>query len=183
MPVELYLKYFRKGEARGDLVAGFDLNSDRVNMAIVDEYGRIVDTRTAWFPEATSHGFPRNKAKVARLQALSKLVEYAYHHGVGVAVFEDLGGIKHREFTASSTVNREMSKFAKRQLLTHAIIMSLRYGLKPVLVDPRGTSSSPMLRVIMKKYGLDRHTASAYLIALKYIQNRKNMYNSRAYNE
>ncbi|MEM1749522.1 MAG: hypothetical protein QXV30_05105 [Desulfurococcaceae archaeon] len=76
-----------------------------------------------------------------------------------------------------------MSKFAKRQLLTHAIIMSLRYGLKPVLVDSRGTSSSPMLRVIMKKYGLDRHTASAYLIALKYIQNRKNMYNSRAYNE
>ncbi|MEM4476433.1 MAG: hypothetical protein QXS73_05660 [Desulfurococcaceae archaeon] len=71
VPVELYLKYFRKGEAGGDLVAGFDLNSDRVNMAIVDEYGRIVDTRTARFPEATSHGFPRNKAKVARLQALS----------------------------------------------------------------------------------------------------------------
>ncbi|MEM0038448.1 MAG: hypothetical protein QW772_05950 [Zestosphaera sp.] len=27
--------------------------------------------------------------------------------------------------------------------------------------------------VVMKKYGLDRHTASAYLTALKYIQDKK----------
>ncbi|MEM1794024.1 MAG: hypothetical protein QXV30_03425, partial [Desulfurococcaceae archaeon] len=112
IPIELYLKYFRKGEARGRLIAGFDLNSDRVNMIIVDEYGRIVDMRTAWFPEVTSHGFPRSRAKVARLQALSKLIEYAYHHGVSVAVFEDLGRIKRREFTGSPIANRKISRFA-----------------------------------------------------------------------
>gem|GEM_PF-2363834 len=84
-----------------------------------------------------SPGFPGNKAKVVGLQALSKLIEYVYHHGVGVAVFEDLGRIKCREFTASPTANRKMSRYAKRQLLTHAVIKSLRYGLKPVLVDPR----------------------------------------------
>ncbi|MEM1796823.1 MAG: hypothetical protein QXM97_03705 [Zestosphaera sp.] len=170
VPVELYLKYFRRGEARGSLIAGFDLNSDRVNMVIVDEYGRIVDMRTAWFPEVTSHGFPRNRAKVARLQALSKLIEYAYHHGVGVTVFEDLGRIKRREFTGSPTANRKISRFAKRQLLAHVVVMSLKYGLKPALVDPRGTSSSHEHYFIMEKYGLDRHTASAYLIALKYLR-------------
>jgi len=68
------------------LIAGFDLNSDRINMVVMDEHGRIVDTRTAWFPKVASPGFPRNKARVARLQAFSKLIEYAYYHGVGVAV-------------------------------------------------------------------------------------------------
>ncbi|MEM1772162.1 MAG: hypothetical protein QXN65_08975, partial [Ignisphaera sp.] len=72
IPIELYLKYFRKGEARGDLIAGFDLNSDRVNMVIVDESGVVRDVKTEWFPEVTSPGYPRNKAVVARLQALSK---------------------------------------------------------------------------------------------------------------
>ena len=150
VPVELYLKYFRKGKAGGDLIAGFDLNSDRINMVVMDEHGRIVDTRTAWFLKVTSPGFPRNKARVARLQAFSKLIEYAYYHGVGVAVFEGLDKVKRREFTSSPTTNRKMSRFAKRQLLTHAVIMSLRYGLKPVLVDPRGTTSSPIHLVIMK---------------------------------
>jgi len=59
IPVELYLKHFKKGEAKGDLVAGFDLNSDRVNMVIIDRYGRIRDVKTEWFPEVTSHGYPR----------------------------------------------------------------------------------------------------------------------------
>jgi len=31
VPIELYLKHFKKGEARGKLIAGFDLNSDRIN--------------------------------------------------------------------------------------------------------------------------------------------------------
>ena len=34
-------------------------------------------------------------------------------------------------------------------------------------VDPRGTTSSREHSEIMRKYSLDKHTASAYLIALK----------------
>ncbi|MEM4571010.1 MAG: hypothetical protein QXE66_06865, partial [Desulfurococcaceae archaeon] len=128
VPVELYLKYFGKGEARGSLIAGFDLNSDRVNMVIVDEYGRIVDVRTAWFPEVTSHGFPSVKARAIRLQALAKLLSYAYHHGVSVTVFEDLDRIKKRKFTGSPTANRKITKFPKRKLLEHAVVMALKYG-------------------------------------------------------
>ncbi|MEM4561355.1 MAG: hypothetical protein QW123_00545 [Desulfurococcaceae archaeon] len=183
IPIELYLKHFRRGEARGDLIAGFDLNSDRVNMVIVDKSGVIRDAKTEWFPEVTSPGYPRNKAMFARLQALSKLIEYAYHHGVGVAVFEDLGRIKRREFTGSPTANRKISRFAKRQLLVHAVVMSLKYGLKPALVDPRGTSSSHEHRFVMKKYGLDRHTASAYLIALRYLQDEKTINNHKTHKQ
>ncbi|OYT47309.1 MAG: transposase, partial [Desulfurococcales archaeon ex4484_42] len=84
IPVDLYLKYFSKGSANGSLIAGFDLNTDRINMVMVDKFGRIRDVKTEWFPEVTSHGFPRSKAKIKRLEALARLLDYAYHHNVGV---------------------------------------------------------------------------------------------------
>lgn len=74
VPLELYLKYFSKGKAKGNLIAGFDLNSDRINMVMVDKLGIIRDVKTVWFPEVTSHGFPRNKANTIRLQSLAMLI-------------------------------------------------------------------------------------------------------------
>ncbi|MEM1879213.1 MAG: zinc ribbon domain-containing protein, partial [Desulfurococcaceae archaeon] len=59
----------------------------------------------------------------------------------------------------------------------------LKYGLKPALVDPRGTSSSYEHRFVMKKYGLDRHTASAYLIALRYLQDEKTINNHKTHKQ
>jgi hypothetical protein len=41
------------------------------------------------------------------------------------------------------------------------------YGIEAKYVDPKGTTNSEEHDEIMKRYGLDRHTASAYLIALK----------------
>ena len=172
IPVHLYLKYFKKRYANGKLVAGFDLNSDRINMVIVDRYGRIKDTKTAWFPEITSHGFPKNKAKAKRLEALAKLLKYAYYHDVGTVVFENLLMIKHRKYTRSPTANRKISRFAKKELLQHAIISAMKYGFKILLVNPRGTTRSKEHDKAMRKYGLDRHTASAYLIAVKSIEGR-----------
>jgi len=49
VPIELYLKYFKKGEAKGGLIAGFDLNSDRINMVIVDKHGVIRDVKQNGF--------------------------------------------------------------------------------------------------------------------------------------
>jgi hypothetical protein len=167
VPIQLYLKYFKKGEARGRFIAGFDLNSDRVNLVIVDEHGKIVDTRTTWFPEATSHGFPREKAKALRLNALARSLEYCYSHGVGTVVFENLLLVKRRRFTGGRTGNRKVARFAKRQLIQHGVVMALKYGFRILLVDPKGTSSSKEHDEIVKKFGLDKHAASAYLIALR----------------
>jgi IS605 OrfB family transposase len=167
IPIQLYLKYFKKGEAGGQLIAGFDLNSDRANLVIIDEHGEMVDVKTAWFPEVTSHGFPREKAKVLRLSALARLLEYCYRHGVGTVVFENLLLVKRKRFTRSEKANRKIARFAKRQLIQHGVVMALKYGFRVLLVDPKGTTSSREHSELMKRYGLDRHTASAYLIALK----------------
>ncbi len=167
VPIELYLKYFSKGRASGKLVAGFDLNSDRINMVIVDIQGIIRDTKTEWFPEVTSHGFSGNKANTIRLQALAKLLDYAYHHGVGVVVFEDLGRIKKRRYIKSKTANRKITRFPKRKLLEHAIVMGLKYGFRVYLVNPAYTSK--IGEKLGKTLGLDKHTASAYTLTLRYL--------------
>ena len=167
VPIHLYLKHFKKADARGELVAGFDLNSDRINLAIIDKYGRLADAKTVWFTEITSHGFPHNKAKTTRLRALAKLLKYCYAHGVGTVVFENLYEVKKRRFTKSRNTNRKISRFAKRELLDHAIVMSLKHGFKVLLADPKGTTNSKEHDEAMRTHGLDRHTASAYLIALR----------------
>ncbi len=167
VPIDLYLRYFRKGECNGKYIAGFDLNSDRINMVIVDELGIIRDVKTEWLPEVTSHGFPRNKADTIRLQSLAKLLDYAYHHGVGVVLFEDLDRIKKRRYTRSRTANRKITRFPKRKLLEHAVIMALKYGFKVYLVNPAYTSKIGVK--LGKELGLDRHSASAYTLILKHL--------------
>ena len=170
IPIELYLKHHVKGRAEGELVAGFDLNSDRINMVIIDRYGRIRDIKTEWFPEVASHGYPRSKAKTGRLEALAMLLRYAYHHNVGTVVFENLLVIKKRRYTRIRKANRKITRFAKRELLQHGIIMAMKYGFRVLLVNPRGTTNSEEHSKIMRRYGLDRHTASAYIIAQRGIE-------------
>ena len=170
IPIELYLKHHIKGRARGSLIAGFDLNSDRINMMIIDRYGRIKDIKTEWFPEITSHGYPRSKAKTRRFEALAKLLRYAYYHNVGTVVFENLLVIKKRRYTRSRKANRKITRFAKRELLQHGIIMAMKYDFKVLLVNPKGTTNSEEHDRMMKRYGLDRHTASAHIIALRGIE-------------
>lgn len=168
VPIELYLKHFKRGVAGGKLVAGFDLNSDRINMVVVDKLGIIRDVKTGWFPEVTSPGFPREKANALRLRALARLLGYAYYHGVGVVVFEDLERIKGREYTKSTSANRKIGRFPKRKLLQHAIVMALKYGFKVNLVNPAYTSK--IGEKLGKELGFDKHTTSAYLVALKALQ-------------
>jgi hypothetical protein len=75
--------------------------------------------------------------------------------------------VKRRKFTTSKSGNRKITRFAKKQLLIHGVIKSLRLGFNIVLVNPKGTTNSEEHEKVMREKGFDRHTASAYLIALR----------------
>jgi len=168
VPTWLYLKHFSKNAILdGRFVTGIDLNSDRINLVVVDETGKIVYLKTFWYPEVTSHGFPRELAKQRRLYALYSALSTAKLVGVSTIVFENLFLVKRQRFTVNPNANRKISKFTKRQLLLHGVLRAIRTGFRVLLVDPKGTSSSREHKEVMLKYGLDRHMASAYLIALK----------------
>jgi hypothetical protein len=156
------------------LVAGFDLNSDRLNVVVVNEEGKVVTEKTWWYSDVTRPGFPKGKAMALRLNALSQALNFLSRVGVDYVVFEDLFLIKKRRFTWSRSGNRKVSRFAKRQMLIHGVIKALRLGFNVVLVNPRGTTSSEEHEKVMREKGFDRHTASAYLIALKGLEVIKN---------
>ncbi len=50
-------------------------------------------------------------------------------------------------------------------LRDHALATKL--GIETARVDPRGTTHSEKHDEVMKRYGLDKHMASAYIVAKK----------------
>jgi predicted transposase len=168
VPLWLYLKHFSSPKPVGyGLVAGFDLNSDRLNVVVVNEEGKVVTKKTWWYSDVTRPGFPKGKAMALRLNALSESLNFLSRVGVDHVAFEDLFPVERRKFTRSKSGNRKVSRFAKKQLLIHGVIKALRLGFNVVLVNPKGTTNSEYHDKVMREKGFDRHTASAYLIALK----------------
>jgi len=168
IPLWLYLKHFSSLKPNGyGLIAGFNLNSDRLNVVVVSKDGKVVTKKTWWYSDVTRPGFPKGKAMALRLNALSQALNYLLRIGVDYVAFEDLFLVKKRKFTGSKSGNRKVSRFAKKQLLVHGVIKSLRLGFNVVLVNPKGTTNSEDHDKVMREKGFDRHTASAYLIALK----------------
>jgi len=168
VPLNLYLKHFSVSKRRGyGLVAGLDLNSDRINMAVVDSAGKIVSLKTMWFTQVVKHGFPKNKARDIRLKSLKKLLVFARSIGVDYVVFENLFLVKKKSRTPSPLGNRKITLFAKRQLLVHGVVMAVKLGLISILVNPKGTTNNKEHKEIMKRKGLDKHMASAYIVAYR----------------
>ena len=90
IPLWLYLKYFSLPKPNGyGLFAGFDLNSDRLNVVVINKEKKIITKRTFWYSEVVSHGFPKDKAMVLRLNALSQALNFLSRIGVDYVVFED----------------------------------------------------------------------------------------------
>ena len=95
IPLWLYLKHFSSPKPNGyGLVASFDLNSDRLNVIVINKESSIVTTKTWWYSEVVSHGFPKGKA--LRLNDLSQALSFLSKFGLDYVVFEDLFLVKRR---------------------------------------------------------------------------------------
>jgi len=165
VPVEVYVdkaKKTIKSKSIPKHFVGFDFNPDRINMVIIDENGEIRDIKNAHFHEVISHGFSKDKAKQIRQEFLVKLVKYAREHGVRYFVVEQL---KKPEPRGSKKAKRKISKMALMEYLNQMKILVRKVGGKLIKVNPAYTSIDAI--PISKKLGIDIHTASAYLIALR----------------
>jgi len=171
IPTSLYTAFFSKGVAYGDNIASFDLNSDRINMIIVDRQGIIRDFKTEWYSEVNRPGYPAKRAWTLRLQKLGRLLDYAYNHHVGTVLFEDLEKIKRSNNkgnkSSNRNPNRKLNTFPKRKLLEHAVVMAYKYGFRVYLINPAYTTK--LAEKLKDAFCLDRHTLSAYMLSLKYL--------------
>ncbi len=177
IPYNLYLETMRKYvKPLGDNVAGIDVNVDRLNLAIVDKYGRLRDTKTFWFREITSRGYKRKPAWTKIHQAIHDMLNYAYHHGVAVLALESPKIVGYLRYYWIRNGDRKSKSYNyKKSIFRNKILRVITYkaplySIKTIYVNPKGTTHSKKHHKVMKYFGLDRHMASAYIIALKCIK-------------
>jgi len=172
VPLELYLKYMRKESKSAPTghFAGFDFNPDRVCMVIIDENGAIRDVKNEHFPEVTSHGFSREKSETIRREAVARLVKYGRDHGVKCYVVEKLSRPKAKGDKSSK---RKISKMALGQFVQQMEILVPKVDGVLIKVNPAHSSTSA--KMIASDLGLDVHTASAYVIALRGLKRNKSV--------
>jgi hypothetical protein len=174
VPLDMYYEHMSRHKRNGGkLFGGVDVNTDRINLVIINEDGEFIDHRTFWFSEVTARGFPKHRAWSIISMRIHEMLDYAYHHGVKTLFLENpevLGRLrlvwirngdrKHENY------NYKVSVF-RSTIIERITMKAPLYSIRAGYVNPRGTTNSKEHDELMKRYGLNRHTASAYLIALR----------------
>ncbi len=171
---DLYLEVMKRYDGpRGDNIAGVDVNVDRLNLVVVNRDGDIVWKYTARFPQVTARGYPRRRAWSIIGEAIHRVLENAYSHGASVIAVENPKIIGYLRYywirngcRGTRDYNYKVSIF-RNTVIEKILWKAPLYGLRAIPINPKGTTHSGDHEYIMKRYGLDGHTASAYLIALK----------------
>jgi len=174
IPYELYLAHKRRYEKPiGRNIAGVDINVDRVNLAIVDRNGILRDVKTFHYPSLASPTLVGEQRRNLVHRVVHEALKYAYHHGVSTIVLEDpkvLGYLKLKWIRSSDrkskSFNRRVSIF-KSSIIEEFVLHAPEYGIKTFYVNPAYTSK--LAEAIARDIGLDKHSASAYILALEYL--------------
>jgi len=174
IPYELYLAHrWRYEKPLGRNIAGVDVNADRVNLAIVDRRGILRDARTFHYPSLASQTLVGEQRRSLIHRVVHEVLKYAYHHGVSIIVFEDpevLGSLKLRWVKGgdrkNSSYNRRVSIF-KSSIIEEFVLHIPEYGIKAFYVNPAYTSK--LAEAMARDLGLDKHSVSAYILALEYL--------------
>ncbi|MFP3196024.1 MAG: transposase [Caldivirga sp.] len=174
IPLDLYYEHMTKHKRNnGRLLGGIDVNADRINLAIANENGELIDHRTFWFSEASARGFPRHKAWSIIGMRVHEMLNYAYHHGVRILLLENpeiLGRLKlmwvRNGDRKHENYNHKVSVF-RNSIIERIALKAPLYGIETKYVNPKETTNSTKNDELMRKHRLDRHNASAHPTALK----------------
>jgi hypothetical protein len=174
IPLDVYYEHMTRHKRNaGKLFGGVDVNTDRINLAIIDEEGGLRDYKTFWFSETSRKGFSRRRAWSIIGMRIHEMLDYAYHHGVKTLFLENpevLGRLKLAWIKSGDrgreNYNHKVTTF-RSSIIERITMKAPLYSIRVGYVSPRGTTNSKEHDELMRRYGLDRHTASAHLIAIK----------------
>ena len=149
IPYKFYLERFKRYKRNyGKLLGGVDVNVDRINLAVIDKYGRLRDTKTFWFEEASWKGCPRQRAWSIIGEAIHDMLRYAYCHGVKTLFLENsemLGYLKtlwiERGKGRSRNYNYRVQIFRSR-VVERIVMKAPLYAVSIEYVDLKGTTRS-----------------------------------------
>jgi len=174
IPRSLYEKHLPvKERARGGNVCGIDVNLDKLNLAIVSEQGVLLDTFTSRFPELKVQGLDRERRISAVMTAVHEVINYATTHGCSLVVLENPETLEFLKWTWIKRGKRSRTAWNRRvALFTAEVIERIswhapQYELRIYYANPAYTSK--LAELLAGDLGLDKHTASAYILALEYL--------------
>jgi len=110
---------------------------------------------------------------------IHELLDYAYRHGVKTLFLENpeilgklrLMWIKNGD-RGHENYNHKVSVF-RNSIIERIALKAPLYSIETKYVNPRGTTNSTEHDELMRKHGLDKHTASAHLTALKGLKHQQ----------
>jgi len=170
-------------------VLGFDINSDNIAWCLVDQYGNVIEWDIIDFRRFRTQGV---SGKVCRTYVMEQLhilftrfvINEELELAVGVEKREVLCALKLAWIKSGERkgvhYNYWVSIFRPR-IMDDIEQIACKYGVHVIPVEPRGTSSSEEHREVMKKLRVNRHVASAYLVALRALAQLKQRKNIQTY--
>ena len=174
IPFNFYVQVMKKfNRTLSSNVAGIDVNTDRINLAILSPKGEVLDYKTFWFEDASRKGCPRERAWSLIGEKIHECLKYAYYHGVELLCLENYEIIGYLKWLWIKEGERKCKNWNykvhifRSSIIERIIWKSILYGFNVKLIDPKGTTHSQLHDEVMRKYGVDRHTASAIVIAMK----------------
>ena len=141
-----------------EVMAGLDLNLDRLSVAIV-ERGQLVMIQDFTYPNLGE--LPANKARPLLGTLAKQVIGWLKEQNVTDIVMEDLSI---RQQNGSANYNRRTHKFTYRKLEESLMRRALREGVSVKKVNPAYTSFIGIQKYA-QNYKLSRHQAAAWVIA------------------
>ncbi|MFZ0371583.1 MAG: IS200/IS605 family accessory protein TnpB-related protein [Halobacillus sp.] len=149
-----------RDDFNADLVAGIDINIDRVTVSIANRHGNKIKHRTFYCHEmeyVSSNRRANLSGEMAR-----DVVNYLLEENVGGLVLEDIK-LKQDHDTNKKT-NRLLHSFSKNKLHNALFSRANRNGLKVKKTNPAYTSVIGCFKY-QEMYGMSIHEAASFVIA------------------
>ncbi|MEH7484295.1 IS200/IS605 family accessory protein TnpB-related protein [Neobacillus drentensis] len=142
-----------------DLVAGIDVNIDRVAVSILTKQGNLLESLTFYFHEMEY--VKSNRRSNISGEIAKDIMQYLLTWNVGAMVIEDI--TLKQDHDTNKRFNRLVNSFAKTKIQKSIISRGIKFGFKIKKVNPAYTSVIGRFKY-SKKYGLSVHEAAAFVI-------------------
>lgn len=153
-----------------DLVAGIDVNIDKVAVSIVTKQGNLLETKTFYCHEM-EYVKSNRRSNIAG-EIAKEIIDYLLDANVGAMVLEDIH-LKQTHDT-DKKFNRFTHSFAKKKLQDALISRGIRFGYRIKKVNPAYTSVIGRFKY-SKMYGLSVHEAASFVIGRRGLDFEENI--------
>ncbi|MFJ5621965.1 IS200/IS605 family accessory protein TnpB-related protein [Peribacillus loiseleuriae] len=144
---------------QSDMVAGIDVNVDRVAVSILTKQGNLLESKTFYCHEMEY--VKSNRRSNISGELAKDIVNYLLSWNIGAMVLENIK-LK-QDHDTIKRFNRRVHSFAKTKIQKAIISRGLRDGFKIKKVNPAYTSVIGRFKY-SKKYGLSVHEAASFVI-------------------